>query len=149
MTAARVPSARRWVGLVILALAVGGTATETALHRRAIVQVFVVPFSRDANLAEGAEAAEAQAASFLKAYPSYRVRVTGYAEPGGDPQASVALSERRAQAVRAALEADGVDPARVAALGGGTGNPPPRQADESDATYARRFARAEVTVERD
>ncbi len=137
---------RRWLGIAILALTVGGTAVASGFHQHALGESYLVPFARGDRPAEGADAVEAQAASFLKAYPGYHVQVTGFAEPGGDAQADVALSERRAQVVRDALEADGVGRDRMAVVGGGSSEKPAREGDDTDASYARRQARVVVRV---
>ncbi len=137
---------RRWLGIGIVAIAVGGTAVAAGFHRHALEASYVVPFARGDRPADGSDAVEAQAASFLKAYPGYRVQVTGFTEPGGDAQADVALSERRAQVVRDTLEADGVARDRMAVVGGGSSEKPAREADDTDASYARRQARVVVKV---
>jgi peptidoglycan-associated lipoprotein len=142
-------SPRKLAGVAILALVVGGTAVEAILNRHVLAARYVVPFARSDRPAEGADAIEAQAASFLKAYPKYRVQVTGYVEPGGDARAAVELSERRAQVVRDALEADGVDPARIVAVGGGGSDLLKREEGETEASYGRRLARAEIKIVRD
>lgn len=62
-------------------------------------------------------------AAYLSALPAARVRVEGHTDSQGQPAANQALSERRAAAVREALVAGGVDPARIAIAGLGAGQP--------------------------
>lgn len=50
---------------------------------------------------------------FLRNYPDYTVRLKGYADPRGNPDYNLQLSTARAQSVYKALEAGGIDPARV------------------------------------
>lgn len=50
----------------------------------------------------------AEMADVLKRYPNARLALTGYADPEGDAAANQALSQRRAEAVRAALQEAGV-----------------------------------------
>ena len=52
-------------------------------------------------------------AAFLVRHPKIGVALEGHADPRGDSTYNVALSERRAQAVRAYLAAAGIDSARV------------------------------------
>jgi OOP family OmpA-OmpF porin len=59
-------------------------------------------------------------AAYLAANPGHRVAIVGHTDAEGSLDGNVALSERRAQAVRASLIADhGVDPAQVTAAGVG------------------------------
>lgn len=62
-------------------------------------------------------------ASILMAYPDAKVRIDAYTESAGDETASQKLSEGRANAVKARLEAKGIDGARVSAKGYGEANP--------------------------
>jgi len=55
--------------------------------------------------------------------PSLKVEVSGYTDSDGSPEANKALSERRAQAVAAALVADGVPRTQITAAGYGEERP--------------------------
>jgi outer membrane protein OmpA-like peptidoglycan-associated protein len=52
-------------------------------------------------------------AAFLKQFPEKRLRIEGYTDSTGSTVSNRELSERRAEAVRSALLARGVDPARI------------------------------------
>jgi outer membrane protein OmpA-like peptidoglycan-associated protein len=62
-------------------------------------------------------------AAIMKAYPSVKIRVGGYTDNTGDPNANRKLSEERANSVMAALTQRGVDPSRLSAHGYGDQSP--------------------------
>ena len=62
-------------------------------------------------------------AQFLIAHPERRVRVEGHMDGADSPAADLALSLHRAEAVRMALIARGIDPVRSEAVGYGPENP--------------------------
>jgi outer membrane protein OmpA-like peptidoglycan-associated protein len=68
-----------------------------------------VTFASGADTLDAQGRAElAELAGVLKRYPGARLALTGYADPAGDAAANQALSQRRAEAVRAALAEAGV-----------------------------------------
>jgi outer membrane protein OmpA-like peptidoglycan-associated protein len=70
------------------------------------------------------DAAEVAAiAATLKQYGSTRVRIAGYADARGPEAANVALGKARADAVKAALVAQGIDAARIETVSGGEADP--------------------------
>jgi outer membrane protein OmpA-like peptidoglycan-associated protein len=62
-------------------------------------------------------------AQFLIAHPERRVRVEGHMDSADSPASNLALSLHRAEAVRMALIARGIDPVRSEAVGYGAENP--------------------------
>ena len=52
-------------------------------------------------------------------YPGAKITVEGFADPAGTPQYNLALSQRRALAVREYIAGRGIDPALVSAVGYG------------------------------
>ena len=62
-------------------------------------------------------------ATILKAYPATRVKIGGYTDNSGNPDANRQLSQARAEAVCSALEGLGVDRSRVQAEGYGDQHP--------------------------
>ncbi len=67
---------------------------------------------------DGAAVVE-EAARAAKANPNARVTVAGNADTFGDRTSNMALSQRRAEAVRDALVADGINPATISVVGHG------------------------------
>lgn len=76
--------------------------------------------SGDATRVEGGDAALAALAAWLAANPGRTIALVGHTDASGSLEANVALSHRRAEAVRDRLIADhGADGARITALGAG------------------------------
>ena len=87
---------------------------------------FVVNVGRRTFFKEGsaeldgtAKATLDKQAAWLTRYPSWKVKVQGFADDGAAPAADVALSAKRADAVRAYLGTQGVAPERMQAKGYG------------------------------
>lgn len=80
---------------------------------------------------------------YLAALPGGPVQVVGYTDSQGDPAANRSLSERRAQQVRAALVAAGLERARVTAQGRGEEAP---VADNRTAAGRAKNRRVEIVV---
>jgi outer membrane protein OmpA-like peptidoglycan-associated protein len=76
-----------------------------------------------AELKPGAERNVDRLSAFLKANPARKVLIEGYTDSVGSDTLNQALSERRADAVRAALQGMGVDRAQLATEGFGEARP--------------------------
>lgn len=59
----------------------------------------------------------------LKKYPNVRIEISGHTDNTGDPAANLALSQQRAEAVKAELVSDGLDESRLVAKGYGQTRP--------------------------
>jgi outer membrane protein OmpA-like peptidoglycan-associated protein len=59
----------------------------------------------------------------MKANPDWRVAIEGHTDAQGTPDYNRALSERRAQAVKAYLQSAGISPGRLSAVGFGASRP--------------------------
>jgi outer membrane protein OmpA-like peptidoglycan-associated protein len=91
-----------------------------------------------------ADAAEVDAvAATLGKYPTTHIRIAGYADATGNDAANVALGKARADSVKSALVAKGIDASRVDTVSGGSGDPV-----DTNATPGGRFEnrRTEVVV---
>lgn len=76
-----------------------------------------------ADLTAGAETRIQRLARFLEGQPGRTVRIEGYTDATGSSETNLRLSERRAESVRAALLAQGVNPTRVTTRGFGEAQP--------------------------
>jgi outer membrane protein OmpA-like peptidoglycan-associated protein len=75
------------------------------------------------TLEPGAAPSINSVAAFLNEHPMVKLRVEGFTDDRGSDATNDALSQRRAQAVANALQADGVDPARLTVIGRGAAMP--------------------------
>ena len=62
-------------------------------------------------------------ADFMQKYPAYKAKIIGHTDSVGKEQANMKLSNARAQSVRNALIAEGIDPSRLEASGRGEYEP--------------------------
>jgi outer membrane protein OmpA-like peptidoglycan-associated protein len=79
-----------------------------------------------------------QVAATLQQYPSARVRIAGYADARGSDPVNMALGKARADRVKAALVAQGVDAAHIETVSGGENEPVDTNATESGRFENRR-----------
>ncbi len=93
----------------------------------------------DALRAESQEQLE-NVAVILQAYPAARIKIGGYTDSTGDRRANERLSQRRADAVRDALIARGVERDRIEAEGYGEQFPVADNATEEGRARNRRIA---------
>lgn len=76
-----------------------------------------------ATLKPGAYAEVDRVANVLAQYPETIIRVEGHTDTKGDERYNQMLSERRAEAVKAAIIQRGVDPSRIETVGYGESQP--------------------------
>jgi outer membrane protein OmpA-like peptidoglycan-associated protein len=84
-----------------------------------------------------------EVATTLAKYPATRIRIAGYADARGDDAANAALGKARADSVKAALVAKGIDGGRIETVSGGETDPV-----DTNATAGGRFKnrRTELVV---
>ncbi|MCG3863753.1 MULTISPECIES: OmpA family protein [unclassified Photobacterium] len=75
---------------------------------------------------------------FLAKYPKTHIELKGYASPVGSAAYNVALSKRRAAAIRQALITEGVAPSRIKTIGFGDSDPVKASDVEESNTLSRR-----------
>jgi OmpA-OmpF porin, OOP family len=76
-----------------------------------------------AKIAADSEAKVAEFANFMKESPAYKVVIVGYTDSVGSEKSNMALSDARAESVKAMLVKDGVDPQRMRTEGKGEAQP--------------------------
>jgi outer membrane protein OmpA-like peptidoglycan-associated protein len=96
-----------------------------------------------ASLNPGAATKMDRLASFLNEHPDRRVQIEGFTDSVGGDAYNQDLSERRAEAVKAALTMRGIDPSRIATEGYGKGYP---VASNSDSGGRQLNRRVEVVI---
>lgn len=91
-----------------------------------------------ATLSESGRASLKRLAAVLQEYRSTQVSVHGHTDDSGPPAVNQRLSEQRALAIARYLQAQGVSPARLLAIGHGAGRPLVANADEPGRERNRR-----------
>jgi outer membrane protein OmpA-like peptidoglycan-associated protein len=91
-----------------------------------------------ASLSPGAAAKLDRLASFLNEHPDRRVQIEGFTDSVGGDAYNLDLSERRADAVKAALTMRGIDPSRIATEGYGKAYPVASNGDSGGRQLNRR-----------
>lgn len=99
-----------------------------------------------AEVKPAAQASIGKLAQYLRQHPDRRVLIEGFTDSVGGNQANLSLSQRRSQAVAAALQAQGIEPSRVAIRGYGEAFPVASNATATDRALNRRV---EVYISRD
>jgi outer membrane protein OmpA-like peptidoglycan-associated protein len=96
-----------------------------------------------AELTSGAVRKLDQLVQFLTEYPDRRVQIDGFTDSVGPDSYNLDLSERRADAVRFALQRQGIDPSRITTQGYGKAFP---VASNDDAAGRQLNRRVEVVI---
>jgi outer membrane protein OmpA-like peptidoglycan-associated protein len=99
-----------------------------------------------ADLKAGAKSNISQLAGIMKKYPENVLTIKGYTDSSGSAKVNQPLSEKRAQAVRDALVADGIPATTVTAMGMGSENPVD-PGKTKDALAKNRRVEIEITVD--
>jgi outer membrane protein OmpA-like peptidoglycan-associated protein len=131
--AVRVPENGPLYRLAVYLGGAGGTAPTAFALERVTFEPASDRLTADANRTVD------DLAAILKAYPSARVRLEGHTDNTGDAAENMGLSRERADAVKAALTARGVDAARIEAAGFGQERPVASNATEDGRAQNRRL----------
>ncbi|MBB5713036.1 OmpA family protein [Sphingomonas xinjiangensis] len=86
-----------------------------------------------------------EVATTLTQYPTTRIRIAGYADARGADAANAALGKARAESVKAALAAKGVDANRIETVSGGENDPVDTNATD-DGRFENRRTELVVTA---
>lgn len=108
---------------VLRALAAGGLRPDDGLRPGTAAAPAVEFEAGSARLGAAAQRQLDATAARLAAAPKQRLAIVGHTDDAGAPEANLALSLQRAQAVRAYLEARGIDARRLEIRGAGAGEP--------------------------
>jgi len=137
---------RHLAGVVLLIVAASAWMAFVGAGERNRPQRFTLNFERGDELPADAEARLHLVQAALLQNPDYAAVITGHSGTLGDPAANLALSERRAAALKAALVGLGIDPARLAAVGVGGADPLPQRDGEGERSYQKRLSRANLLL---
>lgn len=118
----------RFATLLLLA-ALAGCARLSGGPASTSFSVYFPPYS--AELDQDAQTAIHSAAGFAKSRPSEPVILVGYSAPPDPGKDVPGLSEKRAEAVKAVLVSDGVNPNRISAIAKGITDPKANMPDLS------------------
>ncbi|KXF80930.1 OmpA family protein [Enterovibrio coralii] len=88
-----------------------------------------------------------QLARFMKSFPQTHVELKGYASTVGSAEANLALSQRRANAVKQALVRKGISPDRVVIMGFGESDPVASDSERQTEILSRRVTAAVAASE--
>jgi outer membrane protein OmpA-like peptidoglycan-associated protein len=87
-------------------------------HKRNVVETLEVPFRFDHwDLSDRSETALVGVVNELKGNEKLAVELEGYTDPSGDGEYNIQLSQRRVETVRRFLVKQGVEQARISAIG--------------------------------
>jgi peptidoglycan-associated lipoprotein len=138
-TGAATPGTDETAGTTGLGTETSPTAAPLTPQQQALAdlqQKNVVYFDYDSSeIRSGDVAIVAAHAAYLVKFPTARVRLEGHTDERGSREYNIGLGERRAQAVRRALLAQGVADAQVTTVSYGEERPASDGSDE--AAYAR------------
>ncbi|MGF1623362.1 MAG: OmpA family protein [Alphaproteobacteria bacterium] len=137
---------KQYIGAAILAGVVGVVAVQSVLEQTDSDQRWQVQFARGAELGPGSAAAIGEVAAAALAWDDAVILVTGHTGTRGDPEANLALSLERAEAVRDALVAARVPAGRIVTVGAGAEMPLPQDGGETDRAYQLRLGRADILL---
>lgn len=129
-------------------VAVTATGCNEVLAKDVSIDLSVT-FATGKAVIEGDASAEVQkVADFMKKYPDTNVAIEGYTDNRGNPAKNKALSQQRADAVKAELVKLGVDASHLSSKGFGDANPiADNKTDEGRAKNRRVVAAAKAKAE--
>ena len=117
------------------------SASTTVTVRPKVIDRLTLHINFDFNKATVRKEEDAdlqKARDFVKKYPGFKISLVGYTDSIGSDAYNQGLSERRAEAVKARLVADGVDAARIQTSGRGKADPVADNATEKGRFENRR-----------
>jgi OOP family OmpA-OmpF porin len=118
------------------------------LDREVSISMAVNFVTAKADIEGDASSEIKKVATFMKQYPAVKVTIEGYTDNQGIAATNKKLSQKRADAVKAALVADGVDAARLTAVGFGAESPiADNKTDEGRAKNRRVVAHAKAETQ--
>ena len=109
-----------------------------ALAKQGRIALYILFDTGKATIKPESQTIVKQVADMMKAHPELKVAVEGHTDNVGAPASNKALSDQRARAVVAAITAQGIAPARLAAAGFGQDKPVADNATEDGRAKNRR-----------
>ena len=138
---------KRYIGLILLAVAIAAALTLDWIGRDQSPRTYTVGFERGTALTVAGERTVDRIAATMDRQPAYRAVLIGHTGTRGEAEANHALGERRARAVRDALQASGIAAERITTHSVGGSEPLERRANDTDRAYRDRLRRTEARLQ--
>lgn len=137
---------KRWFGLALLLVVVLLAFAFDRVGGDHYPRSYRIDFSRGTELSAAGERGVERIAAAMARQPAYSAVVVGHTGTRGNATANRALGRERAETVRRALAAAGVDVDRIETFSAGGEEPLERREGEGERGYQARLSRAEVRL---
>lgn len=137
---------KRWFGVALLLVVVLVALALDRVGDDHDPRGYRVDFTRGTELSGAGERSVERIAAAMARQPAYSAVVVGHTGTRGNAPANRALGRERAETVRRALTAAGVDGDRVETFSAGGEEPLERREGEGERGYQARLSRAEVRL---
>ncbi|MEM9708733.1 MAG: OmpA family protein [Pseudomonadota bacterium] len=138
---------RVFIAGLTAALVAGGATALATLGGLTTATTESFRFSRGVSLANGEETRLRGFLATATEDDRIAVVILGHTGTQGEATANIALSEERAETIRAIAQSLGIDAGRISTGGAGGGTPLPREDGQTARAHETSLARADVTLQ--